>query len=93
MNVKNVTVDELYENADKYTCYCPAGFEPLSPNGEYLIYASYNEDEKCYYPTYYFYGIFNSTDGKKYTRYKIEEDDIYSGTTIEKIENCIKLNK
>lgn len=73
-------------NMDKYVCFLPAGFTPLSPKGEYVIYANYNEEKECYYPTYYFYGIFNSDDGKKYKRYKIEEDDIDSVATIEKIE-------
>ncbi len=77
--------------SNKYVAFQPAGFEPLSPKGEYIIYASYNDSKERFYPTYYFYGIFNNADNTNdYKRYILDTDTIYDTITIDDVEKNLK---
>ncbi len=79
--------DKYNKNRGKYVSFEPEGFQPLTPKGDYIIYASYNDVKECYYPTGYFYGIFNSKDGtEEYKRYTLDTDNEDDSMEISEVE-------
>ena len=84
-----VEEDRYSQDKDSYVTFGYEGFETLSSEGEYIIYASYNNVKNCYYSTGYFYGIFNGSDASEYVRHTMTDDGVDATATISEIENCI----
>lgn len=58
--------EDAEEVGDTYTFSAAEGVEPLDLNEEYIVFASWNESKEKYYPTYYYYGLFQKTENGEF---------------------------